>query len=291
MVYLVVILSLGALISAVWVLASLSLNAARRRSSRDGDPRPKLISKATKRSALMLIVCAAFACLMHLGMTRWTWFREGVPVGLLRVDLNGPVYGRAALAELHRRAEQEHLHAEDVARITDALIENDWWRKAGTGDEAMRESAGKWLRHAMARNLILPQQIERWLAEIPPPAFSLPGRMATMNGLYVTATYGRQWQYEHDVAYDVNDLEIVAVRLNGEPVAYDLNLHADPDESLGMYATRIEKAALLAAPMPDAPEAVVEVDYVIDLEPGGYRGLGPITWRGVIAGNEQQAGG
>ncbi len=278
------ILIVGGALSAACLLAAAAVHFRQRWAGRAGG----LASTAMRRAAVLAAAFAFSAGAIHLAMTRIDEVAAQMPLLLLRLDVGREQYGRIALEVLSRRAEQHTLTHSSASSITDALLAADWWLEETTRQpfDPVRP-AEKWLTIQMEQARLTDDQVARWLQLVPPPLF-LAGadtRLAPAP-IVLGALFGREWQRIGKVPYRVHRLEISGIRINGE--AQEVTLEEEPDSNagIGWFANRVAyRVPGLHVPADVDSQCEIEVTYYLDLEPGSYRRVGPLTWRTTLIVN------
>lgn len=281
---LVAILAGGGALSAACLLAASAWHVAQRRRGRSSG----WCSTAMRRSLILAASCALCGAALHAGMTRIEPVAHQLPTALLRLDVARPHYGEIALETLCRRAEQHTLSRRAASRITDTLLDAEWWL-----EETQRQTfdparpAEKWLTIQMEQARLSEEQLARWLNLVPPPIFlagaDLRQSPAPIN---LTALFGREWQRIGNVPYRVHRLEIREIRVGSVAQEFVVEEEADSNAEIGWYATRVALRVLgLHAPTGPGPRCDLEVEYLLDLEPSSYRNIGPLTWRTTLLVN------
>jgi hypothetical protein len=300
------------LISAAWFVCAAGWRAWRWRR---GAP---FWTKTVRRTFIMAVVWLLSATLLHHGMTRAEPFRDQLPATVLQWDVQREFYGRLALSALTKRSIKLSIDRRICERITDTLLDAQWWRAETIGVPFdPKRPAEDWLTVQMEQGRLTEEQLARWIQIVTPPLFSagveretfltehgLPARAkssdangepkASADGgleahapddeaIVIRAVFGRQWMREARVPYRVDRLEVREIRINGEAREFAVEEADGSQSGLGQFATRVEFIYRVAPP--DEPRAEVEIDYVLDLEPSGYVGIGPMTWRTALIVN------
>ncbi len=97
------------------------------------------------------------------------------------------------------------------------------------------------------------------------------------------AEYGRSWNAETRIAYEIERIEIDAVRIDGGLVEFEVVEAPEGSEAhLGRYAQRAIWF-VQGLPQPtEVGEVLVEVEYRLWAEPGQFAGIGPLVWEGIV---------
>ncbi len=280
----VTILASGGLVSAVWLLAAVGMHLVGRVRGRASGS----VTSNIKRAATMTVACAACASAVHLAMSHIESFASQMPAALLRLDVSRPWYGRTALNVLADRAAQHTLSFESAAEMTETLLGSDWWI-----DETMRQRFDpsrppeRWLTIQMEQGRLGDDQLARWLNLVPPPMFlANADTRQSPSSIKLAAVFGREWQRIDRVPYRVNRLEVVEIRLNGEPQEFTVEEAEDSHAEIGWYANRVAYDLLgLHAPAQGGPRCEIEIIYRLDLEPSSYTNIGPLSWKTTLLVN------
>lgn len=281
---LVTILAVGTALSAVWLVGAIAIHLVHRgRGRADG-----WISGGMRRALIMTVASAACAAAIHFGATRFDGFARQMPVALLRLDVARPWYGGIALRALNDRAVQHTLSFESAARITETLLDSNWWLEPTTRTrfDPSREPE-RWLTIQMEQARLSDGQLARWINLVPPPLFlANADTRESPSAVRITAIFGREWQRIDNVPYRVHRLEIDAIRINGAEQSFTVEEGEDSNAAIGWYATRVVFHVMgLTAPETGEPRCEIEIVYRLDLEPSSYRHIGPLTWRTTLLVN------
>ena len=255
-----------------------------------------------RRSLLMAVLWLGAAAALHGGMMRSGSFAAQMPALLLRWDLRHALYGPRAIAALADRGRQRALDRDACRSVTDALLAAEWWRDETWGKpfDAARP-AQAWLTLMVEQALLADEQFARWIELVPPPIFgaaalgvaSDPGgtgggaETPQVPPLVVTAWFGREWQRVAEVPYEVVALRVHTIRVNGAAQEFQVEEAPDSQAALRRFATKVDyRFTGLRAPAAPGGDGVarceIEVDYALDIEPGGYADIGSLTWRTTL---------
>ncbi|MFG0328859.1 MAG: hypothetical protein ACF8PN_03065 [Phycisphaerales bacterium] len=237
--------------------------------------RTSLARTIARRSGLMAVVWLAFAGVLHLGMTRAPSFVSSLPVGILAIDLNRPVYGDIALVELRERARNQALTSAQMSSITARILRHPWWLEDAPVHQPARPQ-DSWLLTMFHSAQLTAPQLVAWFKIAPPPLFSAAASAPAGSDIPVFIEYGRDWTSLHSVPVQIDSVEIEELRLNGAPTDFELEELDESDATLGQFASRVAYR-LRGIEAPASPWSI-EIDYRLDVEPGGYRGIGPLRW-------------
>ena len=130
--------------------------------------------------------------------------------------------------------------------------------------------------------------------------------MPTADFAVVDVVYGRIWGREQNVTFEISDFRMIDVQIDGTPARFTFEEVGDSRAHLGRFADRVqyrvrvrpEDPSRLPTPAAGAMKPTwdeIEITWEVDLEPGGYRNIGPIRTRirpnGNLAGVAGVAGG
>ncbi|MFW5652467.1 MAG: hypothetical protein ACOC0P_00335 [Planctomycetota bacterium] len=137
-----------------------------------------------KRTMLMAGVWLMFAVLIHVGLTQWPAFVQGLAVAVLKVDIGNAWYGDAMLRELRERVGRTGMAPELIRDVTDRVLESyaDAPEQIGSGQTPLPEPT-QWLDLAQRTTLVTRDQMARWLRHAPPPVFSVRPVVPAIEGV------------------------------------------------------------------------------------------------------------
>lgn len=281
MINIFIIFAIGAAISAAAILITAAMARFRR------------VTKAMRRSALMFAVFAALGVVLHLATLRSSAFRNTIPFALLAIDVESPVYGELAIEESLRRARADALTSDEIRHITDSLLDDDpWWLNPQVAIDPARP-ADEWLITMLASQELTPDQLARWLVLAPPPIFSAPALVEPGAEIPVSVVYGRKWEYARNMPYQIDQIMIDRVLVNGDEVSFGMEHEPDSMPDLGMFADKV-RFTLTGLKAPEVANADWRIDvyYRLNIEPGHYANIGPLdrTMDGLTTSSKTSGG-
>lgn len=243
---------------------------------------PRTLRKVRLRAALMTLICACSASLLHFGISRDGWFRRSVPDSILISEVTNDRYADSALNELLRRRDDPaapQLPREQILHLTD-LILTDEDRLRAAPPESPRLA---WLHHVTLHAEISREQLTAWLTLQPPPFFSLPesagDNLQLPPNTLLVARYGRHWSHRHGLPYEISALTIHEVRVNETATPHSVtHLPSFDDPALGRYANDVILAVTTIDSPNPLPDGSIAVEYSLSLFPGPHEDLGPFLW-------------
>jgi len=262
------------------------------------------VTTLVKRAGLMAVVWVAFGVGLHYLYTGSASFRAGLPASVLNLDLRRSGYGLTAMSELVRRAEAGATGRDDWARTTEVLLSHEWWagyvddglydndnfnfkaygESARTGDAV--QVVRRWFGFLIGEEALDEETFGRWLQVDPPGIFEIPDEVeAGGNALAITVRYGREWNAEAGLPYEISKMGFDEIRIDGKVVPFEVTEGSSSEAARGRYAQRVVWfIGGLPQPGKDAAgrEEVVEVRYRLSAEPGGFADVGPLVWRKAV---------
>lgn len=259
------------------------------------------VTMLVKRAGLMACVWVAFGAGLHFLYTGSAGFCAGLPTSILNLDLRRSGYGLTAIAELVRRAEAGATGRDDWAWTTEVLLSHEWWAE-GTGldddienEDAVDEDGGKegavevvrrWFGFLLGAEALSEEAFYRWLKVDPPGIFEMPNEVkAGEDALAIAVWYGRAWNAEAGLPYEISKIAFDEVRIDGNAVSFEVTERRGSEAGRGRYAQRVVWF-IGGLPQPTAKdgagEVLVEVSYRLSAEPGGFAEVGPLVWSQVV---------
>lgn len=257
---------------------------------------------AMKRAGLMAGLWLSLAVGAHWAVSRVDAFVRGIPTVILIWDLRYPAYGEIALGELVRRDHDHGLTSGETSNITDVMLDHPWWLQRGESKEQVSRfdadhPAGAWLSVLVATSRLGAEQYKHWLDLDSPGIFAVavkeePGSTGAIEPagiggeggtLVAIATVGRDWRFLRGWPYEITALYIASVQIGDLEYEFAVVETQGSRSDLGRYADLIQfEIRIRDLDIRTGGQRSVRIEYLLDVEPGGFSRIGPNVWRGSI---------